>query len=170
VLRRALLATIASTFAFSACGDDNRRQSASMPATNGPAAPTTPSTAPSASADDATIRITLGDTELTARLDDNATARDLIDQLPLQLTFRDHNGVEKTAPLPRKLSTAGSTSSHDPAAGDVGYYAPTGDLVLYYDDKAPRFDGIVRIGELTGDLEPLRTRPADFEATVDAGE
>ena len=49
------------------------------------------------------IRITFGDTELTARLHDNATARDLAAQLPLTLTFRDHNNVEKTAPLPREL-------------------------------------------------------------------
>jgi hypothetical protein len=50
------------------------------------------------------IRISFGDTELTARLHDNATARDLAAQLPLTLTLRDHNNVEKTAPLPASLS------------------------------------------------------------------
>ena len=93
------------------------------------------------------MRITFGDTELTARLLDNPTARDLAAQLPLTLTFRDHNNVEKTAPLPRELSLDGAPAGHDPVAGDVGYWAPAGDLVLYYDDDAPYWNGIVRIGE-----------------------
>jgi NAD(P)-dependent dehydrogenase (short-subunit alcohol dehydrogenase family) len=66
------------------------------------------------------IRITFGDGELTARLDDNATARDLAAQLPLTLGFSDHNNVEKTAPLPRELSLDGAPEGHDPAAGDIG--------------------------------------------------
>lgn len=53
------------------------------------------------------IRVTIGDTVLTGRLWDNATARDLIAQLPLTLTFRDFKGVEKTAQLRRKLSMDG---------------------------------------------------------------
>ena len=89
------------------------------------------------------IRITAGDTELTARLFDNATARDLAAQLPLTLSFRDHNSVEKTAPLPRRLSLDDAPAGHDPAAGDIGYWAPGGDFVLYDDDDAPYFDGIV---------------------------
>lgn len=38
--------------------------------------------------------MTFGDTTLTARLADNATASDLLGQLPLTLTFRDFNQVE----------------------------------------------------------------------------
>lgn len=65
---------------------------------------------------------------LAARLHDNATARDLAAQQPLTLTFRDHNNVEKTAPLPRALSLEGAPEGHDPAAGDIGYWAPGGDF------------------------------------------
>jgi hypothetical protein len=50
--------------------------------------------------------------------------------LPLTLTFRGHNNVEKTAPLPRELSLDGAPEGHDPAAGDIGYWAPDGDLVF----------------------------------------
>jgi hypothetical protein len=53
------------------------------------------------------IRVIIGDTVLVGRLWNNATARDLIAQLPLMLTFRDFNGVEKIAQLPRKLSMDG---------------------------------------------------------------
>ena len=135
--------------------------------------PTRPRTSPAPAEDapDATqLRITFGDTELTARLDDNATARDLAAQLPLTLTFRDHNGVERTAPLPTVLSTEGAPYAHDPVAGDLGYFAPGGDLVLYHDDEAPEFPGIVRIGRLDGDVEALTRQTDEFEATVDAAE
>jgi hypothetical protein len=151
--------------ALVACGADDDRANAAPQ----PTAPTTSAAPPGGDAgtsDGTPIRITLGDTELTARLNDTATARDLAAQLPLTLTFRDHNGVEKTAPLPRALSLDGASRSHDPAAGHIGYWAPDHDLVLYYDD-APAFDGIVRIGDIDGDVETLERWSGDFQATVE---
>ena len=58
----------------------------------------------------------------------------------------DSTRVEKAAPLPRELSVDGAPAGHDPVAGDIGYWAPDGDLVLYYDDAAPHWNGIVRLG------------------------
>src|SRR3954466_9727320 len=72
------------------------------------------------------IRIRVGDARLTARLDDNAPANHLAAQPPPPLTFRDHNSVEKTAPLSRELSLEGVPAGHDPVAGDIGYWAQTG--------------------------------------------
>jgi hypothetical protein len=46
-------------------------------------------------------------------------------------------------------------------------WAPDNDLVLYYDDDAPAFDGIVRIGQIDGDFEALRRLEGDFEAAVE---
>ena len=112
------------------------------------------------------IRVTFGDTELRGRLADNATARDLADQLPVMVRVRDHNSAEKTAPLPRELSIDGAPAGHDPAARDIGYWAPDGDLVFYYDDAAPYFDGIVRIGELEGDLGALERQSDGTAVTV----
>ena len=113
------------------------------------------------------IRITFGDTELTARLDNNATARDLSAQLPLTLTFRDHNNVEKTAPLPRELSLDGAPEGHDPVAGEIGYWSPGGDLVFYYDSDAPVFNGIVRIGEFDGNMDAIERQSEDFSVTIE---
>jgi hypothetical protein len=156
-----------ATFSLSACGgDDDGGQATGAREASTP----TPSPSPSPASGDqegTPIRITFGDTELTARLDDNATARDLAAQLPLTLTFRDHNNVEKTAPLPRALSLDGAPEGHDPAAGDIGYWAPDRDLVLYYDSDAPYFGGIVRIGELDGELDALERQSDDFSATIE---
>src|SRR5688572_6737064 len=60
------------------------------------------------------IRITVCHQTFTAQLADNPTARDLVEQLPLTLRFRDFNSVEKIAKLPRPLSMDGVPAGDDP--------------------------------------------------------
>ena len=159
----ALLATIS----FLACGgEDDGDPTAGAPEASTPS-PSPSATPDSGDRDGTQIRIAFGDTQLTGTLSENATARGLADQLPLTLSFRDHNNVEKTAPLPHELSLDGAPDGHDPAAGDIGYWAPGGDLVVYYDDGAPYFDGIVRIGEFDGDVEALRRQCDDFDVSIE---
>ena len=171
--RHALVLAIVAAIPLLACGgaDENGDQGASAPdaTTSVPSPNPTPASGEQdADASDGTlIQIIFGDTELTARPHDNATARDLAAQLPLTLTFRDHNNVEKTAPLPRELSVDGAPEGHDPAAGDIGYWAPGGDLVFYYDGDAPYFGGIVSIGEFDGDMEAIERLPEDSSVTVE---
>ena len=112
------------------------------------------------------IRVSIGDTVLTGRLWDNATARDLIAQLPLTLTFRDFNGVEKIGQLPRKLSMEGVPAGDDPLPRDIGYYNPSGDLVFYYDDVG-YFNGIVRIGQFDGSVDAIASQTGDFTAMIE---
>ena len=171
-----LILGLLATILVSACSgaDENSDQAADGPDTSTPA----PSPSPSATSgeqdagasDGTPIRITFGDTELTGRLLDNATARDLAAQLPLTLTFRDHNNVEKTAPLPRELPLDGAPEGHDPAAGDIGYWAPDGDLVFYYDSDAPFFNGIVRIGEFHGTMDAIARQTENFSVTIERAE
>ena len=111
------------------------------------------------------IRITVDGRTLTARLADNATTRDLLDQLPLTLRFRDFNHVEKIAKLPRPLTLDGAPAGADPDVDDIGYYAPSGDLVLYYGDVG-YFTGIVRVGHFSSDLDVVRDQPDGFRATL----
>jgi hypothetical protein len=172
----ALALALLATVSLSACGgaDEDGDQAAGAPDASTPAPSPSPSLTsgePDASASDATpIRITFGDAELSARLHNTATARDLAAQLPLTLTFRDHNNVEKTAPLSRELSLDSAPEGHDPAAGDIGYWAPDGDLVFYYDSEAPFFNGIVHIGEIDGDMDALERQSDDFSVTIERAE
>ncbi|PWI32363.1 hypothetical protein DI392_14925 [Vibrio albus] len=59
---------------------------------------------------DSQIRITAGDTVLTATLYDNATNRDFISLMPMTLRMKDYAGTEKVSDLPKKLSTEGAPS------------------------------------------------------------
>jgi hypothetical protein len=174
--RHAFALALLAAMSLSACGgaDEDGDQAAGASDASTPAPSPSPSPASGdqdAGASDGTpIRITFGGTELTARLHDNTTARDLAAQLPLTLTFRDHNNVEKTAPLPRELSLDGAPEGYDPAAGDIGYWAPDGDLVFYYDSDAPFFNGIVRVGEFDGDIVALERQSDDFSVTIERAE
>jgi hypothetical protein len=110
------------------------------------------------------IRITIGDRRFTARLDDSAAARDLVDQLPVTVEMTEHGGVEKTGRLPSPLSLDGQPEGADPDVGDLGYYAPGNDLVLYHGDQS-YFPGIVVLGRLDGDAP---ARIAELEGSVTA--
>ena len=164
--RNALVFALLAAVSLSACGSDEDDQAAGAPDASAPA-PSAASNPTPGDQNGAPIRISFGDTEVTGRLHDNATARDLPAQLLLTLIFRDHNGVEKTAPLPRELSLEGAPEGHDPAARDIGYWAPDGDLVFYYDSDAPFFNGIVRIGEFDGEMDAIERQSEDFSVTIE---
>ena len=87
----------------------------------------------------------------------------------MTLSFRDLNRLEKIAKLPRPLTTDGVPEGADPQVADLGYYAPSQDLVLYYGDVG-YYSGIVRIGQFdssqTGFIE---NQPDDFEVTIQRG-
>jgi len=100
------------------------------------------------------IRITTADAVFTAVLEDSETARDFASLLPLQVTLTDYNRTEKIADLPRPLSTAGAPAGADPVIGDLAYYAPWGNLAIYYRDFAYS-PGLVRLGRLDSNAATL---------------
>jgi hypothetical protein len=59
---------------------------------------------------------------------------------------------------------------HDPTAGDIGYWAPGGELVVYYYSDAPFFIGIVGIGEFDGEIDAIERQSADFSVTIELAE
>jgi hypothetical protein len=130
-------------------------------ATAQPAAPVlpTPTAAPPAEtpvqeAMNMQIRLRVGDTEIMATLNDSHTARDFISLLPLTLTLEDYARTEKIGYLPRKLSTAGAPAGSDPAVGDIAYYAPWGNLALFYRDSGYA-NGLLILGKLDSGVEAL---------------
>jgi hypothetical protein len=116
--------------------------------------------------DETPIKITIADTVVTAQLADNATARDPAAQLSLTLTFKDFNHIEKVATLPRRLSTDGVPAGADPDIGDIGYYAPSGNLVFYYGEVG-YWNGIVRIGRFDTTMELIEHQDDSFQVTIE---
>jgi hypothetical protein len=113
------------------------------------------------------LEITIEDQRFQASLDDSAASRDLLAQLPQTVEMRDHGGVEKTGPLRSALSLEGQPPGADPSVGDVGYYAPGSDFVLYYGDQS-YYEGIVILGHLDGDAaERIAQMDGDVTVSVD---
>ena len=142
---------VASCGAGSEQAGSSRSPSASASAPDAPEGQS-PSGTPSAPAEgaDLTISVTVNSQRFTAKLDDSAASRDLLAQLPQPVEMSDHGGVEKTGPLRSPLSLNGQPDGADPNVGDLGYYAPGNDLVLYYGDQS-YYPGIVILGKLEGD-------------------
>lgn len=101
------------------------------------------------------IHLTGGTLVLTATLEDSAAAADFASLLPLSVVLEDYAATEKIAHLPRRLKTAGAPAGIDPEVADLAYYAPWGNLAIFYRD-APFADGLVRLGRLDGGLAALQ--------------
>ncbi|MFE7416240.1 cyclophilin-like fold protein [Rhodococcus sp. NPDC057529] len=101
------------------------------------------------------IRLRIGASEATARLYDNATARDFASLLPVTITLHDLGGREKAGPLPRELADGQGQSSY--RAGQLGYWAPSSDLAIYYREDGFTIPdpGIVMIGEIDTGLDAI---------------
>jgi hypothetical protein len=164
----ATLLTIAA-LTVAGCGGPSRSEDTRRGASaTGQAAPLPSDTdAASRQEEQMKISIAIGDERFSATVFDSAAGRDLMAQLPLTIAMTDHSSVEKTGPLPSPLSTAGQPDGADPDVGDVGYYAPGNDLVLYYGDQS-YYPGIVKIGRLDGDAAArIAGMDGAITATVD---
>ena len=112
------------------------------------------------------IRLTINGQSATATLDDNPTARDFLSMLPLALTLEDYASTEKIAYPPRKLSTQGAPAGIDPEIGDITYYAPWGNLALFYKDFGYS-TGLIRLGRFDAGVEAISVR-GKLRVTIEA--
>ncbi|MBU0913741.1 MAG: hypothetical protein KKF22_14500 [Gammaproteobacteria bacterium] len=100
------------------------------------------------------IQIELDGAVISATLDDNPTVRDFIARLPLTVELKDYASTEKVGFLPHKLSTQNAPPGSTPVVGDISYYAPWGNLAIYYQDFAYS-PGLVRLGRISSGIEHL---------------
>lgn len=115
---------------------------------------------------DTPIHLIIGDDIVGATVWDTPTGRDLLDRLPVTLTFADFGGQEKVARLDGGLTMEGMPSGDDPEVGDLGYYAPNGVVVLYTGEVG-FWNGIARIGRMEGDLSVITEHHDDFTVTIE---
>jgi hypothetical protein len=114
------------------------------------------------------IHVIVGNETLDATLDDTTAGRDFAALLPLKLTLSDYNATEKVADLSRKLDTTDAPVSYTPKVGDITYYAPWGNLAIFYKPFRTS-SGLVRLGAFDGPIDallkggdiPVRIEPAE---------
>jgi hypothetical protein len=100
------------------------------------------------------IEIKLDDEVITATLDDSPTVALFVAQLPLRLELKDYAMRKKIGFLPAKLNTKNAMSGSSPLRGDVSYYAPWGNVAIFYQNSAYS-PLLVRLGRVTQGIEQL---------------
>ncbi|MFC0338888.1 hypothetical protein SAMN05421848_0408 [Kushneria avicenniae] len=110
-----------------------------------------------------------GDQQIPATLEDSAAGRAFADMLPLTLELEDFGGgVEKIADLPTSLPDETASKGMKPAAGDITYYAPWGNLAIFR-KGFKHASGLVRLGQFDADFSAI-DRSGPIEVTIKRAE
>ncbi|WP_157173967.1 cyclophilin-like fold protein [Rhodococcus sp. JVH1] len=151
---------------LTACASTSDSAASSSPPASPTAQPATPQ--PGQEGPVMQIRLRIGAAEASARLYDNATARDFASLLPVTITLHDLGGREKAGPLPRTLADGQGQSSY--RAGQLGYWAPSSDLAIYYREDGFTIPdhGIVMIGEIDTGLDAITDADGTDTLTITA--
>lgn len=87
-------------------------------------------------------------------LNSSRAAKDLYAQLPLSITVKNYGSNEKIFYPPKKLETA-DTPLADARAGTLAYYAPWGDVVMFYDSFGSAA-GLYELGQAVSGSEYIQ--------------
>ena len=111
------------------------------------------------------IRIAFDGKEAIVTMFDNPIAKDFLTLLPMTVTLEDYARTEKIHYLPRKLTTSGGQTGSD-VQGDFCYYAPWGNLAVFY--KGFGHGGSLYIlGRIDSGKDALGAMNRDFTATFE---
>jgi hypothetical protein len=88
-------------------------------------------------------------------LNDSKASMDLQRQLPLTLAVENYGGNEKIFYPPEKLDTANTPPARDVQPGTLAYYAPWGDVVMFYGPASPAA-GLYELGHALEGGELIR--------------
>lgn len=100
------------------------------------------------------IKLLFNNKEMFVKLENNPSSNEFLEMLPLTVTLEDYNKIEKIATLPNRLTTQGSPAGYTPKAGDFSYYAPWGNLSLFYKDFGYS-NSLIKLGTFESDVTEL---------------
>ena len=107
------------------------------------------------------IRLLFAGQKAVVVLNNHPAVQDFVSMLPMTITFEDYNGIEKIGYLPRELRHEGSPSSCDPSVGTFAYYAPWGNLSVFYRDFR-HSNGLIPLGHVESGMDQLTNMQGSF--------
>jgi hypothetical protein len=117
------------------------------------------------------IQVKANGTTTVFELNNSPAAQDLYAQLPLSIKVENYSDNEKIFYPLKKLSTA-DTPKANAKAGTLAYYAPWGDVVMFYKDFGPArglyelghaIAGSEHIPEMSGTIQIEKAGKGDTE-------
>lgn len=79
--------------------------------------------------------------------------------------LEDYARTEKVSILPKRLSTEDAPSGRDPSVGDIAYYAPWGNLAIFYKDFGYS-SGLTILGKIESGIEAFNV-PGSLKVTIE---
>lgn len=86
-------------------------------------------------------------------LNGSRAATELYEQLPMGIEVEDFGNNEKIFYPPKKLDVAGAPPANG-GPGTLAYYAPWGDVVIFYDRFGPA-TGLYELGQAISGIEHI---------------
>lgn len=116
------------------------------------------------------MAITVGDRTITAAMEDNAAARDLLSRLPMEVTLNDYNNTTEKIFYPDpELDLDGVTRGCAPVPGDITIYAPWGNVAIFCKSWSHSND-LIKIGHIDGDGIEALSVPGDVPVRLERAE
>ena len=115
------------------------------------------------------VKFTIGMNVAVATLYSTAATDDFLKQLPLTLTFEDFASKEKISYPPKKLSTRRDSSTSVPDEGNLAYYAPWGNIAVFYKDVTTATTNLLILGKFDSGIEFFNIT-GSFKAVVEHAE
>ncbi len=103
------------------------------------------------------MKITVGNRTVTATMEDNAAAKDLLSRLPLEITANDFNNTAEKIFYPDPaLNTEGVKVGCAPVPGDIVIYIPWRNVAFFCKGGSHSND-LIKIGHIDGNgIEALQ--------------
>jgi hypothetical protein len=112
------------------------------------------------------IRISIGDKVVIATVADNATARDFVSVLPLNVSMKELFGREKYGDLPKALSENGPRKNTY-EVGEIAYWSPDHQFAVYYhqDGESIPSPGVIPIAKIDAGAKAFNV-PGSVKVTI----
>lgn len=114
------------------------------------------------------IKLTFECNEIYALINNSKAGNDFLSLLPLSVKAEDFNSTEKIFYLSKKLNTQNEPDGINPKAGDITYYAPWGNIAIFY--KNFRYsNNLIYLGkfENVSDVEKLSNMKGNFDIRIE---
>lgn len=102
------------------------------------------------------IRVSTADAEAIFRLNDGSAAKDLYDQLPLELELQPYSDNEITFYPSRSLNVNTAPLQGEASRGSLSYYEPWGDVVMFYGPQEGSSD-LYSLGECIAGADAIES-------------
>ena len=152
-MRKALILTVMIMLPLAGCGSVFTKKDNSVPETTVTEAAGNQALTPESAEKNIPITLTVGETVITATLNNSKTSQDFIKTLPRTMNMSRWGDREYYGKVQNALSTEGN-SQNGFANGDVAYWPPGGSFALFFDKANPNTPSpLIIMGKITSDLK-----------------